>query len=79
MKEANIVLDNVLEDISGRDKSPTGSTLLTPLACMQTFITDCLPEKLVAYANRVLRHRERDGTTMSELRGIVVLHALCAM
>ena len=42
VKEACIFLDNMLEDISGLEKPPTGSPLLTPLPGMQKFITDWL-------------------------------------
>ena len=83
VREANSVLNNVIDDIRSRQNPEThgrsDDVTITPLACFQTFVTDCLLEKLVSFANRVLLYRRRKLTDRMELQGIIILHALCAM
>ena len=82
VKEANTALDRVIADISSRKEYREGrddaATLLTPLSCMQTFVTECLLEKLQYVANRVLHERKKAPTTKKEILGMLILHILCA-
>lgn len=72
------VLGNLVEIIRAIDKQQTGLVIVTPPAGMQTFMTDCLREKLFGYADRFLGNRKTIGTTESELLGIIVVHTICA-
>lgn len=78
VREANKILEYVMEDIKSRD-SATQSAVdsITPMQFLETFLTDCLLEKLVCFANRALSHRQIKPTNRSELQGIVIL-MLCA-
>ena len=80
--EANTVLDNVIAEIGSkfcRNRSCSDNvSKITPLTCVQTFISECLLEKLRCFANRVLHHQRKKLTTANELLGLLILHTLCA-
>ena len=80
--EANSVLNNVIADIASkasRTTQPSHENItITPLSCVQTFLSDCLLEKLRCFANRALHQQGRKSTTANKLLGLVILHTLCA-
>ena len=80
--EANTVLDSVTAEIAFKATTSTyrdeRGANITPLSCVQTFISDCLLEKLRCFANRSLHQQGKRLTTGNELFGLVILHTLCA-
>lgn len=79
---ANTALDRVISSIRSLASDPVDDDrlwkLVTPLSCLMTFLSDCLLEKLLYVANRVLHESKRKRTTKNDLLGLVVLQILCA-
>ena len=46
--------------------------------CLQTFISDCLLEKLRYLASRALHQQGKKHKTASEPLGLIILHNFCA-
>lgn len=82
LEEAHDVLRKVKADIVGcgdlGDDSAKERDVVTPLSCLQSFVSDCLLEKLSYGANRVLHQNRQKGTSKEELLGLIIIHVLCA-
>lgn len=63
LEEANTVLDRFINDIASAACDDTDvdyhDVTVSPLACLKTFITECLLEKLRYMASRVLYQRKK--------------------
>lgn len=86
--ETNKIIDRVMSEYVARLMSSdeldspihpdTENTLLTPLACVRSFIIESLLEKLKHFANRSSLWNQRKPTTAKELLGIIFFHVLSA-